>query len=172
MLTAVWAPCAHRSPRPAGSRSTAEQTSRPLEGHPSLSPVRLAAMPPNPPLRPRPSSGTSVAPRGPSPSHLCSSPPLRGRPPPLPWADQTTLGAELPRPWPTGSWVPASHQVGGGGEPGGAQDHSLLVSGPLPVAPTAAAADGAEQAGCEEDARYDGSGHESPAEPWGGAETA
>ena len=25
----------------------------------------------------------------------------------------------------------ASHQVGGGGEPSGAQDHSLLVSGPL-----------------------------------------
>lgn len=67
MLTAVLAPCAYRSPRPAGSRSTAEQTSRPLEGHPPLGPVRLAAMPPNPPLRPLPSSGTSVAPRGPSP---------------------------------------------------------------------------------------------------------
>ena len=91
-----------------------------------------------------------------------------------PWGQSwpPSLAPELPRPWPTGSWVPASHQVGGGGEPSGAQDHSLLVSGPLPAAPTVAAADSAEQAGCKEGARYDGSSHECPAEPWGGAETA
>ena len=91
-----------------------------------------------------------------------------------PWGQSwpPSLAPELPRPWPTGSWVPASHQVGGGGEPSGAQDHSLLVSGPLPAAPTVAAADSAEQAGCKEGARYDGSSHECPAEPWGGVETA
>lgn len=100
--------------------------------------------------------------------HLC---PGQTRPP---WGQSwpPSLAPGLPRPWPTGSRVPASHQVGGGGELGGARDHSLLVSGPLPAAPTAAAADGAEQAGSKEDACYHGGGHECPAEPWGGAEMA
>lgn len=68
--------------------------------------------------------------------------------------------------------MPAPHQVGGGGAGETAQAHSLLVSGLLPVAVAvaAAAADGTEETGNDEDASNNSHSNGCPVGPWEGAQ--
>lgn len=176
LATGALGPCPHQSPGVPGSGSMMGQTSRPGHqkgSHPSSAPRDRPKLP-RVHLSATALLQNCCGSRSPRPPSPCSSPRQPGAPPPPLWADQTMLGAELtpePGPWAAcrhwPSWVPASHQVRVDGAAGTAQAHGLLVSGLLPVAAAAAAADGTEQAGNNEDASHDRSGYERPAEPWG-----
>lgn len=113
MLTTVWAPCARQIPRPAGSGSTTEQMSRPLEGHAPLGPAGLATTPPNPPLRPLPYPGTSAAPGGPSPcSPWFVASPVGKAPASALGRPDHPGGRAGPQAWPPGCPGPGPQEVG------------------------------------------------------------